>query len=174
MQRFVHEYRHYGESALACLDGARGQSNRHEAPALADTASGGRSDYSVGNAGTQSCLAENFLLKRQLLVLRRARRRAPNLRTADRLLFGFYSQFLSTRRLARAAIILEPATLLRFHRGSRNGNTDSSTPHVRKESPVQKDPHRSCSKPSATSSGAIPGLAARRSLSTWPRPLASK
>ena len=74
----------------------------------------------LGTRGIRAVLAENFLLKRQLLVMRRSRRRAPNLRVADRLLFGFCSQFLSPRRLVRAAIILKPATLLRFHRGLRD------------------------------------------------------
>ena len=60
--------------------------------------------------GIRAVLAENLVLKRQLLVLRRSGRRAPNLGTADRLLFGFYSQFLSPRRPLRASIILKPAT----------------------------------------------------------------
>jgi transposase InsO family protein len=67
--------------------------------------------------GTRAVLAENLLLKHQLLVMRRSRRRAPNLRTTDRLLFGFCSLFLSPRRLLRTAIILKPSTLLRLHRG---------------------------------------------------------
>ena len=70
----------------------------------------------LGSGGTRAVLAENMLLKQQLLVLQRSRRRAPNLRTADRLLFGFCAQFLSPRRLTRSAIILKPATLLRLHR----------------------------------------------------------
>ena len=74
----------------------------------------------LGTGGTRAILAENILLKRQLLVLQRSRRRAPNFRTADRLLFGFCSQFLSPRRLIRTAIILKPATLLRFHRGFKD------------------------------------------------------
>ncbi len=69
--------------------------------------------------GTRAALAENFLLNRQLLVLRRSRQRSPNLRASDRWLFGFCSQFLSRRRLVRAAIILKPSTLLRLHRGLR-------------------------------------------------------
>ncbi len=48
------------------------------------------------------------------------RRRAPNLRSVDRELFGFCSQLLSPRRLLRTAIILKPATLLRFHRGLKD------------------------------------------------------
>ncbi len=67
--------------------------------------------------GIRCVLAENLLLKQQLLILRRSSRRAPNLRTTERLLLGFCSLFLSPRRLMRTAIILKPATLLRFHRG---------------------------------------------------------
>jgi transposase InsO family protein len=76
----------------------------------------GRLAVLLGTGGTRAVLAENILLKQQLLVLQRSRRRAPSLRTADRLLFGFCSQFLSPRRLIGAAIILKPSTLLRFHR----------------------------------------------------------
>ena len=55
----------------------------------------------LGTGGAQAALAESILLKQQLLVLQRSRRRAPSLDTADRLLFGFCSQFLSPRRLLR-------------------------------------------------------------------------
>ena len=74
----------------------------------------------LGTGGTRAVLAESILLKQQLLVLQRSRRRAPNLRPADRLLLGFCSRFLSPRRRIRTAIILKPATLLRFHRGFKN------------------------------------------------------
>jgi putative transposase len=71
----------------------------------------------LGSRGTRAMLAENLLPRQQLLVLQQSRRRAPNLRTPDRLLFGFCSCFLNPRRLWRNAIILKPSTLLRFHRG---------------------------------------------------------
>src|ERR1022692_4664240 len=74
----------------------------------------------LGTGRTRAVLAESILLKQQLLVLQRSRRRAPNLGAADRFLFGFCSQFLSPRRLIRTAIILKPATLLRFHRGFKD------------------------------------------------------
>jgi transposase InsO family protein len=66
--------------------------------------------------GLKTLLAENLLLKQQLLVLQRSRRRAPNLRWTDRLWFGFWPVFLNPRRLLRAAIVVNPATLLRCHR----------------------------------------------------------
>jgi putative transposase len=74
----------------------------------------------LGTGGARALLAENLLLKHQLLVLRRNGRRAPSLRSTDRLLFGFCSSFLNPRRLLRTAIILRPATLLRFHQGLRD------------------------------------------------------
>ena len=68
------------------------------------------------SGGTKALVAENLLLKHQLLILRRSRRRAPNLRSSDRVLFGLGSLFLSPRRLLRTAILIKPATLLRCHR----------------------------------------------------------
>ena len=57
----------------------------------------------------------DLLLKQQLIVLRRARKRAPNLTSSDRLLFGFWSIFLTAGRIRKAAIALQPSTLLAFH-----------------------------------------------------------
>jgi transposase InsO family protein len=70
----------------------------------------------IGPGGVRAILAENLLLKQQLLVLRRSRRRAPNLSLIDRLLFGLWTLFLNPRRFLRAAIVLRPSTLLRLHR----------------------------------------------------------
>src|SRR6516165_11191537 len=66
--------------------------------------------------GVRAVMAENLLLKQQLIVLRRARKRAPNLTSSDRLLFGFWSMFLSPGRIRTVAIALRPATLQAFHR----------------------------------------------------------
>ena len=60
-------------------------------------------------------MAENLLLKQQLIVLRRARRRVPNLTPSDRLLCGSWSLFLSPERIRKVAIALRPSTLLTFH-----------------------------------------------------------
>ena len=69
----------------------------------------------LGPSGVQAVVAENLLLKQQLTVLRRPRRRAPNLTVWDRFLFGFGSLFLSPGRIRRVAIGLQPSTLLKFH-----------------------------------------------------------
>jgi len=65
--------------------------------------------------GVRSVVAENLLLKQQLIIHSRARRRAPNLSTKDRALPGFLSVFLNPRRLVRSAIVIKPSTLLSFH-----------------------------------------------------------
>ena len=60
-------------------------------------------------------IAENLLLKQQLIVLRRGRQRAPNLTRRDRLLCEFGSLFLGPGRIRTVAIGLRPSTLLAFH-----------------------------------------------------------
>ena len=65
--------------------------------------------------GGRTVIAENLILKQQLIIHRRCRQRAPNLSTQDRALLGFWSLFLNPRHIARSAIIIKPTTLLRFH-----------------------------------------------------------
>jgi transposase InsO family protein len=69
-----------------------------------------------GTGGVRAVIAENLVLKQQLIVLRRGRGRAPNLKQSDRLLFGFASLFLTPARIRRVAIAFRPSTLLAFHR----------------------------------------------------------
>ena len=68
-----------------------------------------------GPGGARAVVAENILLKQQLIVLRRPRRRAPNLTVWDRFLFGLGSLFLSSGRRREVAIALRPSTFLKFH-----------------------------------------------------------
>jgi putative transposase len=68
-----------------------------------------------GPGGVRTVIAENLILKQQLIVLCRARKRAPNLALSDRLLCGVGSLFLSPGRLRRVAIAVRPSTLLAFH-----------------------------------------------------------
>jgi transposase InsO family protein len=65
--------------------------------------------------GGRTLVAENLLLKQQLIIHGRARQRAPNLATSDRTILGFLSLFLNPKRITRAAIIIKPSTLLSFH-----------------------------------------------------------
>ena len=64
----------------------------------------------------RSVVAESVLIKHQLLIMNRSRRRAPNLRVSDRLIAGFCSLSIKPKRLLRSAVALKPSTLLNFHR----------------------------------------------------------
>jgi hypothetical protein len=66
----------------------------------------------LGSGGTRAVVADSLLMKQQLLVINRCRRRAPNLSALDRFLFGFWSLFLNPRRIHRAAVIIRPSMLL--------------------------------------------------------------
>ena len=95
-----------------------------------------------GPGGVRAVMAENLLLKQQLLVLRRARRRTPNLTTSDRLLCGFWSLFLSPGRIRKATIALQPSTLLAFHQAlvrRKYRRLFSSTPCPTKPGPKGPD-----------------------------------
>ena len=66
--------------------------------------------------GARRLAAENILLRQQLIALSRKQKRAPKLTVTDRLLFGLFTSLLTYHRLKRIAIILKPATLLKFHK----------------------------------------------------------
>ena len=69
----------------------------------------------LGPGGAKAIVADSLLMKQQLLVISRSRKRAPNLSVLDRFLLGFWSLFLSPHHIQRSAIILRSSTLLRFH-----------------------------------------------------------
>ena len=62
--------------------------------------------------GLRSVVAESALVRHQLLVLNRGRKRAPNLRTGDRIIAGLCTLFMHPARVLRSAIVLKPSTLL--------------------------------------------------------------
>ena len=69
----------------------------------------------MGPGGAKAVVADSLFMKQQLLVINRSRQRAPSLTVIDRMLLGFWSLFLSPHHIRRAAVILKPSTLLRFH-----------------------------------------------------------
>ena len=68
-----------------------------------------------GPGGVRAVIAENLILKQQLIVLRRGRQRAPNLALSDRLICGLAALFLSPGRIRKVAIAVRPSRLLAFH-----------------------------------------------------------
>lgn len=71
---------------------------------------------SAQKGGVKAVIAENLILKHQLLVVGRSRHRAPTLKPLDRCIFGWLSMLLNPGRMVKMAIIIKPATLLAFHR----------------------------------------------------------
>jgi putative transposase len=65
--------------------------------------------------GLRAVAAESLAVKHQLLIMKRARRRGPNLTPWDRLALGICALFVSPKRLSKIALILKPSTLLGFH-----------------------------------------------------------
>ena len=69
----------------------------------------------IGPGGARAVVAENLILKQQLLIISRSRRRAPNLSATDRFVVGFGTLFLQPSRIAKVSVIVRPSTLLKFH-----------------------------------------------------------
>lgn len=80
--------------------------------------------------GSRAVVAENLILKQQLIIHSRSGQRAPNLTTLDRTLLGFLSLFLDPRRIARSAIIVKPSTPLRFHAAPKKRNPRFGCPRI--------------------------------------------
>jgi hypothetical protein len=125
-------------------------------------------------------VAESLLLKHQLVISSRARRpvkrktsalpsvlatetrRAPNLNSFDRFVFGLGSLFVPASRLPKLAVILKPRTLLRFHEALKKRKYRglfSSGGHRR---PGPKGPSEEPLKRSSSSSAAIPCIGCLR------------
>jgi hypothetical protein len=101
--------------------------------------------------GVRSVIAESLLLKHQLIISRRSRRRAPPLTTMDRFVLGLTTLFVCPRRVAKLAAILKPATLLRFHKAlaDRKNVAACSPPPEPGASPVRRARQRKSSRPSS-------------------------
>src|ERR1700737_1249635 len=69
----------------------------------------------LARPGGLRSVAESVLVKHQLLILNRGRKRAPNLRSADRVIAGLCTLFMRPVRVLRSAIVLKPSTLLHLH-----------------------------------------------------------
>ena len=62
--------------------------------------------------GLRSVVAESVLVRHQLLILNRGRKRAPHLCATDRIIAGLCTLFMRPTRILRSAIGLRPSTLL--------------------------------------------------------------
>src|SRR5215475_6721311 len=65
--------------------------------------------------GVRAVVAESVLMRHQVLILNRGRKRAPNLRSSDRIIAGLCTLMMRPARVLRSAIALKASTLLQFH-----------------------------------------------------------
>lgn len=70
----------------------------------------------LGPGGLRAVAAESLLLKQQIIIGNRSRRRAPNLTTLDRFVLGLITLFITPHRIPRLSAILKSATLFKFHK----------------------------------------------------------
>jgi hypothetical protein len=68
--------------------------------------------------GLGAMVAESLAVKHQLLILKRARRRAPQLTSWDRLILGICTLLVSGKRLSKIAVILKPSAQARVKRSN--------------------------------------------------------
>jgi hypothetical protein len=66
--------------------------------------------------GLRSVVAESVLMRHQVLILNRGRKRAPNLRSSDRIIAGLCTLLMRPAHVLRSAVLLKPSTLLHFHK----------------------------------------------------------
>jgi hypothetical protein len=69
-----------------------------------------------GRAVLAQVAAESLAVKHQLLIMKRAQRRARKLTPWDRLVLRVCAFFVSPKLLHNMAVILKPSTLFYFHR----------------------------------------------------------
>jgi putative transposase len=74
----------------------------------------------AGPGGVRSVVAESVLVKHQLLILNRSRKRAPHLEVSDRIVVGWCTLLMRPSRRIRSAIVLKPSTLLSLHQALKN------------------------------------------------------
>jgi transposase InsO family protein len=69
----------------------------------------------AGPGGVRWLVAENLLMKGQLLILSRSRQRAPNLSSPERFVLGFCTLLVSPGRIPRVAAGVRASTLHKLH-----------------------------------------------------------
>jgi len=66
--------------------------------------------------GAKTLVAENIMLRNQLILISRRRKRAPNLSVWVSLSFAFLTALVYPKRLVRSAIIIKPSMLIKLHK----------------------------------------------------------
>jgi transposase InsO family protein len=92
--------------------------------------------------GSKAMIAENIALRHQLMVSMRYRKRAPNLSTGDRVIFGLLGSFISHNRLKKLALVIKPITILKLHKALINRKYKNLFSKQSRKKPGQKGPQQ--------------------------------
>ncbi len=71
----------------------------------------------LGPGGTRAVIAETLLIKQQLVILNRSRRRAPNLTATDRIVMGLCTLFMNPSRIRKVV-------------AAQHGSAPRGSPHM--------------------------------------------
>jgi len=99
--------------------------------------------------GLRSVVAESVLVRHQLLILNRGRKRAPHLRATDRIIAGLCTLFMRPTRILRSAIGLRPSTLLHLHNVLKKRKYRMLFLRPCGRRPAPRDPTKNSSTPSS-------------------------
>ena len=92
--------------------------------------------------GLRMVLAESVMLRHQLLILNRGRKRSPNLLPIDRVVAGMCTAFIKRARLIRSAIVISPSTFLNIHAWMRSQKYRMLFSPSPRRRPGPKGPHQ--------------------------------
>ncbi len=95
------------------------------------------------SGGVRAIAAENIMLRQQLITLSRNHKRAPRLTFFDKITFGILTSMISIKRLQRIAVIIKPATLLKFHKALVNRKYSLLFSNKSAKKPGPKGPKKS-------------------------------
>src|SRR5262249_48963405 len=106
--------------------------------------------------GLRSVVAECVLMRHQVLILNRGRKRAPNLRASDRIIAGVCTLLMRPARVLRSAIALRPFTLIHFSKAADEAKVSNAVftqtgPTARSQRTHERTHRRRCGDEAAQS-----------------------
>jgi putative transposase len=90
--------------------------------------------------GMTRVVAEHLILRQQLILLQRKRKRAPRLLTFDRMVFAISSLFIRTSRLPALSVVIAHSSVLALHRALVNRKYSLLFSNQRPKKPGPKGP----------------------------------
>jgi len=117
--------------------------------------------------GAFGLVAEVLLLRQQLLVLTRGKKKCPALKSTDRLIMGLCTLVMTPKRIGKSAIAIAASTLLDFHRALVTRKYSRLFSKRSASKPGPKGPSKELIKLVVETKEGNPLYGARESLCSW-------